>query len=327
MRWKRIKEAFLLLPMTAAFALLLFRGEIAAAAAQRGLDSCLHSVIPELFPFLVLTNLLLRSKLPRMLPDFLGRGFEKLFQIRRTALPAFVAGLVGGYPTGAAAAAECCRLNLCSAEEAERLIVFANNCSPGFLFGLVSMRLPGGVRDGLCLLLLEWGISVCLGVLLGIGRSVSLSDAKEPTAAEKSISGRFASSVASGGRSVLLISAYVVFFSVFAAFLPESALLRGTIELTGGILLLKESLVNEVTAAFLVGFGGLSVACQVISALEGSGISARLYLPFRFLHGLLMALGTACMHFGAPYLLLFCCGTTAVVFFLKTCRKRAISEI
>ena len=327
MRWKRIKEALLFLPMTAAFALLLFRGETAAAAAQRGLDSCLHSVIPALFPFLVLTNLLLRSNLPRMLPDFLGRGFERLFHIRRTALPAFAAGLAGGYPTGAAAAAECCRLDLCSREEAERLLVFADNCSPGFLFGLVRMRLPGGVCHAFCLLLLQWVISACLGVLLGIGRSVSQREAKAPAAAETSISGRFASSVASGGRSALMISAYVVFFSVFSAFLPESALLRGTVELTGGILLLKESLLSEVAAAFLVGFGGLSVACQVISALEGSGLSARLYLPFRFLHGLLMALGTACLHFGVPYLLVFCCGSAAIVFFLKTCRKRAVSEI
>ena len=105
MRGKTIREAFLFLPMAAAFALLLFRGEIAVAAARNGIESCLHSVIPALFPFLVLTNLFLRSGISDHFPSSLGSVFEKLFHIRRTALPAFLAGMAGGYPSGAAAAA------------------------------------------------------------------------------------------------------------------------------------------------------------------------------------------------------------------------------
>ncbi len=323
MRWKTAKETILLLPAAAAFALLIFRGETAASAAQTGLQTCLRSVIPSLFPFLVLTNLLLRLDIPGFLLGPLGRGFEALFRIRRTALPALFAGLIGGYPLGAEAAAESCSLGLCTKEEAGRLMIFANNCSPAFLFGLVGGMLPGGGRQAVFLLLLQWFVSLCLGILLGLGWRPSKAAAAPGAVSERSFFELFTSSVRGGGRSVLVICAYVVFFSVFSAFLPESPLLRGTLEMTGGILLLKGDSFALITAAFLTGWGGLSVACQVFSALEGSGITAWRYLPLRLLHGLLMALGALAMQFGIFYLLLFVTLMLSTVIFVKYCGNRA----
>lgn len=303
MRWKTFKGILLFLPVSAAFVLLILRGETASSAALSGLESCLRSVIPALCPFLVLTNLLLRLEIPKVLLELPGRAFERLFRIRKTAFPAFFAGLIGGYPLGAEAAAEACRLGLCSKEEAGRLVIFANNCSPGFLFGLVSAMLPGGKKTALALLLLHWLISVCLGIALAKGNSPSKTNrSAETTDAPLPFLRSFVLSIRNGGRSALSISAYVVFFSVFTAFLPASALVRGSIELTGGILLLDSLHRPELLAAFLVGWGGLSVACQVISALDGSGISAGLYLPLRLIHGLLMALGMELYRRSAWYL-------------------------
>src|SRR5699024_5959397 len=46
-------------------------------------------------------------------------------------------------------------------------------------------------------------------------------------------------------------------------------------------------------AAFLLGWAGLSVHCQVLTFLGGSGLSAKTYLAGKLLHGLLSALFTA----------------------------------
>lgn len=327
MRSKSLNELILWLPAAAAFALLILRGDAAAAAAQKGLQSCLHSVIPSLFPFLVLTNLMLRLEFPKLLSGGLGKAFEAMFSIRRSALPVLLAGMVGGYPLGAEAAAEACRLDLCSEEEAERLMIFANNCSPGFLFSLVSRVLPGGEKQAAVLLLLQWLVSFSLGILLGRNRKPSRADSASKNEDRPTFSQLFTSAVRSGGRSILLISAYVVFFSVFSVFMPDSALLRGILELTGGILLLSGGSLSAIAAAFLLGWGGLSVACQVFSALEGSGIPTRRYLPLRLLHGLLMALGMFLLQFGAAYLLLFAVILTGTVFFAKYCGNQKVHGI
>ncbi len=321
------KTALLFLPAVGAFALLSIRSADASAAAQAGLETCLRTVIPALFPFLVMTNLLLRVELPPIIRESLGAAFEALFNIRKAALPAFLAGLVGGYPLGAEAAAECRRLGRCSGEEAERLAIIANNCSPGFLFGLVSRKLPGGGECVLILLLLQWLISSFLGVVLGAGHRPSIVAADKGDAFKLSFSSMFSTAVRSGGRSVLCICAYVVFFSVFTAFLPDSAFLKGVVELTGGILALPSGPRSEIQAACLVGFGGLSVACQVLSSLEGTDIPTGRYLPLRLLHGLLMAFGMFSLELGKVYLLLYAALLVSIAVLVKTYGKRANSGV
>ena len=180
----------------------------------------------------------------------------------------------------------------------------------------------------LVLLLLQWLISSFLGVVLGALRRPSKA-ATEATgdASGLSFSGRFSATVRSGGRSMLFICAYVIFFSVLAAFLPDSALLKGVVELTGGILALPSDPHGEILAAFLLGFGGLSVACQVLSALEGTDISAGRYLPLRFLHGLLMACGMFSLQLGRVCLLLYAALLLSIAVFVKTYGKRANSGV
>ena len=327
MRRIKVNELLFLLPAAGAFALLILRSGDASAAAQAGLSNCLRTVIPSLFPFLALTNLFLQLDSLKAMMGPLGTAFETLFAIRRTALPAFLAGFIGGYPIGAAAAAECCRLERCSKEEAERLLVFANNCSPGFLFGLVGGKLPGGRQSALILLLLQWLLSIFIGILLGAGRKRSKAAPGLPGNAGRSIFDIFTASVQNAGRSTLLICAYVIFFGVLTAFLPMSALLRGIVELTGGILLLPPGPQAEIIAAFLVGFGGLSVACQAVSALAGSGISAHRYLPLRLLHGSLMSFGMFCCHLGGIYILSYVALIVCVAVFVKIYGNRSESGV
>ena len=133
-------------------------------------------------------------------------------------------------------------------------------------------------------------------------------------------------SVKNGARSVLQICAYVVFFQVFSAFLPKDALLRGLIELTGGVLLLSGTH-SMVVAAFLIGWGGISVAFQVFSALEGSTVSAARYLSTKLLHGGIMAVCVFLFRFGAFYPLLFGAVLFAVAFFVKTGGKKVFSKV
>ncbi len=322
MRRETFKKGLLFLPAAGAFVLLSFRSAEASAAARAGLESCIRTVLPALFPFLVLTNLLLRTEFPSFIMGSLGAAFEKLFNIRRSAMPVFLTGLIGGYPLGAEAAAECRRLGRCSREEGERLLIIANNCSPGFLIGLVSGKLPGGTEQALALLLLQWLISVFIGILLGAGHRPSEKAPDNNGASHPSLFSGFSASVRSGGRSALLICAYVVFFSVFTAFLPHSPLLRGTVELTGGILILPSLPRADIPAAFLIGFGGLSVACQVLSAVEGTDLMARRYLPLRLLHGILMALGVFCLKLGRVYLPLYIVLLSSIAVFAKTYGKR-----
>jgi hypothetical protein len=320
------KAALLFLPAAASFVLMLARNELTSAAASEGLELCIRRVIPAMLPALILTHLLI-GVFPSGMNGFVGRTFERLFHIRRDALPALLMGMVAGYPLGAEAAIQCCRLGKCSREEAGRLLVFANNCSPGFLFGIVGAVFPGEKGIALMLLFLQWTISLFLGVMLGKGHAPSVNAGSQDSEVRASLSSMLTAAVKGGGHSVLMLCAFVIFFHVLSAFLPPSVLLRGSIELTGGILALHRGPYASVCAAFLVGWGGLSVAFQVFSLLESSGVSGRAYVPCRLLHGGLMAFCVFLYQLGEGYLLLLLCALLMLVFFVNKGGKTADSGI
>ena len=290
MRPARLRSLLTTIPILTALTLLVLDPAKSSAAACEGIRQSLTQVFPALFPFFVLTKLLLGLGRREYTPELLNRFSRRCFAVPPSALPVFLLGLVSGCPVGASAAAELYRRGGCTKEEAERLLVYSSNCGPAFLLGVVAPRLPGGGGDALFLLGTQALVSVWLGILLGVGKHSSSAPVKTGDTEPASFARAFTDAVLSGGRSALTVCAYVVFFSAAAAFLPERPLVRGLGEMTSGILLLgPETNCTLPIAAFLLGFGGLSVCCQVLAAVSDAGLSGRLYLPFRLLHGCVMA--------------------------------------
>jgi hypothetical protein len=118
--------------------------------------------------------------------------------------------------------------------------------------------------------------------------------------------------------AVLNICAFVVFFTVAIGMLyamgviPSAArllavplgpiglgaaeierLLTGLIEVSSGVWSIRDaagSIQNQLAmAAFMLGWAGLSVHCQVLSFIGESGLSSRTYIAGKFIHGLVSA--------------------------------------
>lgn len=70
----------------------------------------------------------------------------------------------------------------------------------------------------------------------------------------------------------------------------------GVSSLTGGALSGRLSM-----AAFMLGWAGLSVHCQVLAFLGDSGLSLRTYLTGKLLHGGLSAFSLPCWSAASPW--------------------------
>ena len=283
----------------AAFLLLALRPREASQAALEGVEICLKSVIPSLFPFFVLSRLLLQRS-AALTRARQGGLLSRLFGLPDSCIPAVFLGLLGGYPLGAALSAQLYRQGSCSREEAERLLLFSCGCSPAFVFGLLGGRVFGSTLHASLCWALQLLTSLWLGALLGWGKTASATvlhgRGSEPASG---LGAAFSSSLLQGGVSALQVSAYVVFFTVMARFLPEGPLLRGLLEMTGGILQLEGfNGRSAALSALLLGLGGLCVSFQVQGIAAQAGLSTRRWLPCRLLHGAVSALGfwLLCFH-------------------------------
>ena len=78
-------------------ALMLRRADIAAGCMREGLALCARAVVPSLFPFMVLSELLVATGAGEWLTAPFSRPLEKLLGLSRAGCCAVVLGLLCGY--------------------------------------------------------------------------------------------------------------------------------------------------------------------------------------------------------------------------------------
>jgi len=249
---------------------LLRNPELAAAEARAGIMLCLQTVVPSLFPFFAASSLLLQlgaaGKMQRLFAPFM----VPLFHLRGAAAAPLLAGLSGGYPSGAKTTAELYEEGLLTREEAELCLGFVNNCGPAFFLSYIGAGLLEDGRLGLWLYLIHVLAALLTGMLLC--RLTGLRPCASPVvpriAEEKSFSRVFTAAVISSFSAVLNICAFVVLFRAAAGILPAAlGPLLGFFEMVSGAALLPAGRTGFFLAAVLTGWGGLSVHCQTLSVI------------------------------------------------------------
>lgn len=299
--------------------LMLFPQE-SVAAARDGVELCLNVILPSLFPFFVLSTLCVELGLIQGLGRLLERIMYPLFRVNGACSVAFLLGIVGGYPVGARTAIELYQKGQCSKTEAERLLSFCNNSGPAFILGVVGAGIFASSTAGLWL----YGAHVAASILVGLlfrfygTRSESTCHLQTSTISATGFAEAFTGSVKNAFYGTLNICGFVIFFTVLIRLLFltgiitslaagitfllrgfgmqqtwAEGLLSGIIEMTSGVWTLRDvagTLGNRLCmAAFILGWAGLSVHCQVLSFIGSSGLSTRTYFFGKLLHGLISA--------------------------------------
>lgn len=277
---------------------LIFHASSAAQAAVQALSVCARLIVPSLFPFFVVSTLLNRLAFPQRLAALFHKG---------PGIAAVLMGLCGGYPLGAAAAADMYKSGVISEDEAETLLLFCNNSGPAFIVGAVGSGVFSSVRCGLIL----YGVHILSAfiICLFFGRE-AISGRAKLSASPLPLSEALPEAVKSSVSAVLNVCGFVTAFSVlsallalphFAAFLAsrtgfDPAFLQsffcGVLELGSGISSmsgLAPTAENLALAAFLLGFGGLSVHCQTLAVIKGANLKGVLHFSGRLLSGSLAA--------------------------------------
>ena len=139
-------------------------------AAKQGFASgtalCLDSVLPALFPFFVVCELLMAAPPPAVLLRPLQRvlGLESA-----EATQAVVLSWVGGYAVCARLAGQLYDTGKISRRDAVRLQILGCCSGPGFVIGCVGGLLLGNVRLGVVLYAAQIGANLAAGVVCLFG--------------------------------------------------------------------------------------------------------------------------------------------------------------
>lgn len=270
-----------LMPAFAACAgmlVLILDGQTALAGAAEGIDLCIRTLIPSLFPFFIF-SILLTGSLAGQSIRFL-RPIGSLCGIPEGAESLLIIGFLGGYPTGAQNISLACQNGQLSPPDGERMLAFCNNAGPAFLFGVL-----GSMFSRSRTLWMLWGVHILSAVLVGF---IIPRSSKSPASIGKSDPVTATTALERSVKTMALVCGWVVLFRILLTFLqrwilwalPEAAgvVLSGLLELSNGCVQLR-SIESEglrfLIAGAILAFGGCCVTLQTASVSKG--LSLRLY--------------------------------------------------
>ena len=268
--------------LSAGMLALIFDSQTSLNGASEGIDLCIRTVIPSLFPFFLLstqlTSVVSGLKIPILKP------LRKLCKIPNGSESILLIGLLGGYPIGAQCISSAYAAGRLNRSDAQRMLAFCNNAGPAFLFGMV-----GRLFNSKSVTASLWLIHIASAILTGIVLPKKHSEQSIASIHRITI---VRNVMQQSIQAMANVCGWVVIFRIilcllkrwFLWLLPQEwqVLSFGILELSNGCLelfALSSDPLRYCYAAVFLSLGGLCILMQTISTVNQAGLGLGMYIP------------------------------------------------
>lgn len=282
--------------------MLLLLPSVCFNGAKTGLLLWFETVLPVLFPFFIVTNLMNRFKITDCINLVLSPVVKKAFHVSKNSTFPILLGFLSGFPVGAKACADEVKNKRITKEEGQYLLSFCNNVSPAFLTGFLSLGIlkkPGFMP----LIIVDLSAILCAFTyrfFIYKNKNYKNPDKETPAKASKEKAEvksspsfpyfikAFDDSLISSAELLVKIGGYIIIFSIiqniilsFALKLTDGfhilklllVLLSGSMEVTSGISIINNYLTSCPPALSFLSPDTIRTALVLMTASFG-GLSA-----------------------------------------------------
>lgn len=268
------------------------------------------NLIPSLFPFFLISELLIHYGFVELLGEILKQVMNKFFHLPGEASFVVIGSLISGFPSSSKYINELLTSNHITTEEASYLLKFNHFSNPLFVIGTIGTLLLNNKNIGILIL----AVHIMSNFIIAFLFRPKINKYKNETSSlrvginkmhkkrisnNSSFSETLTKSIFKTVQTLILLLGIITTFIIINTIIKRlfcldaysSSILSGILEMTGGIknisslnipLNIKASIIT-----FFISFGGLSIHMQVMSILSNTKIQ---YLPYffaRVIHGLL----------------------------------------
>ncbi len=330
--WPAILGAFLAVAL-AVFMIAEPAATLEASAA--GLNLWFHKVLPALFPFFVVCDLMVALGVVHFMGVILEPVMRPIFRLPGAAGFVVAMGFTSGFPVGAVLTRQLYEQGALSNNEAERLASFTNNASPLFIIGVVGTGLLHSPAVGYLLAAAHYLSNLIVGILIGRkapplsagnryrGNLLSLGLAELLRANRQSTGPghMLGEAIKKALLNTALVGGFIIVFSVLSAALSRWGVIfglagifqllgasygtsiglgMGCFEMTIGAQAIAASTAPELEKLLAVSgvlaWSGLSIQAQVMSLVAGTPVRYWFYLKARLLQ-IFLSLGLTLIGF------------------------------
>lgn len=269
----------------ALFVIFLCFPKIAADGISIGLEKGLLVLMPSIFPYMVVSQTVIKTGGARFLSQLFPEKSSKLAEL-------LVPSLFCGYPTGARLASAAYDKNEITKRELYRMYGFGNIPGFGFTVSYLGGVLYQSIRLGVQIYLSFLCASLLLFVISGKKEEPSDKTGGIKTGKRLSFSSALVESVTESSLAMVSLICFVCFFSslicLLCSFLfdsPLCAALCSAMEITTGLPLLMKYFPLPF-AIFFTGFSGICVLFQSLSFDRKNAVNLLWLFLLRSIYGI-----------------------------------------
>lgn len=272
--------------------------------AYEGLYQWAAKMVPTLFPFMMISSIMVYSGADLELGNMLNRFLKKIFRYSSYGLYAIFMGFFCGFPMGAKVVSELFEKNKIDRSEADTLLAFCNNIGPAYFMGIIIPILhESGYHTTAPFVFGMYGVPALYGIILGHihSRASKTQDIYDSAAINPSscvhkfsLATTLKQSCIDNTQALIILGGYITFtnaFRIFLDFMPLSTnsknVLSSFLEIIGGVRSIYTTTLMPNQKVFWIMtalcFGGISCILQTSSFLEKSGLSVFYYLKHKII--------------------------------------------
>ena len=258
------------------------------------LNIWITSLLPALFPFFIVSDILINYDVIKYFPKVIRNSIKYLFNVSDNGLVIILLSMLSGFPSNARNIKNMYLDKKITKEEGEHLLYFTHFSNPMFILGTIPLILNSN-KISKYILISHYLANIILGICLRKYNRVNDSNTSNYKEDKHNFGLVLTTSIRKSLDSVLSILGTLTIFLIISTLLinffnldnTSSLLIKSILELTSGLKELGSyNLLDKyllIISSCILSFGGLSVHMQVINELVDTDISYKNYFIGRIL--------------------------------------------
>ena len=272
---------------------IILNNKIIYTTINTSIDIWLHTLIPSLFPFFIISDILIDYNIIYYIPNKIKYLLCKLFNITNSGLTVLLLSILSGFPSNARNTRTLYDKKLITKEEANHILMFTHFSNPLFILTTVGTIFLNNYELGVVILISHYLSNFILGLLLKNSYQISKNINNTIKKDIPNIGTSITNSIKHALDTLFLIFGTLTIFLIISSIIINrlnlnnynSMLLKGLLEITMGIkdlsMLNLSPLYKVIISTILISFGGLSVHMQVISQIINTNIKYKFFFRGR----------------------------------------------
>ena len=267
------------------------------------LNIWVKNLIPTLFPFFIISDILINYNFTSYIPKIFKKWCKSLFNITDNMITILLLSIISGFPSNARNTRTLYDKGLISLDEANHILIFSHFSNPLFILTTVAIFFFGDKNIGIILLVSHYLSNFLLSIMFRKYFNHKNVESKNDMV-KIDFGNIFIGAIKKSIDTILLICGIITVFMLLSSIIINtfnfniynSMLVKGILEITIGIEALGKlnlpMIYKAVISSCFLAFGGLSVHMQVISQLTNTDIKYKYFFIGRLYQMILSGLIT-----------------------------------